>query len=132
MEDCRKPFRDVAKSLKLSDVAVIKRVRRLESMGVIRKYALIVDPFKLGYTKISFTGVNVKPERMFEVMEKLKEKEYVKYMAVTTGDHEIIAVIWAKDSEELLKYHEEIKKMEGVTDIYPAILIDVIKNKAYV
>ncbi|MEM4054979.1 MAG: Lrp/AsnC family transcriptional regulator [Desulfurococcaceae archaeon] len=132
MENCRKSFRDIARSIKLSEVAVIKRIRKLESSGVIRKYALIVDPFKLGYTKVSFTGINVKPERMLEVIAQLKEKDFIKYMAVTTGDHEIIAVVWAKDSDELFKHHEEIRGIHGVMDLYPAILMDVVKDKAYV
>lgn len=132
MENSRKSFREIAKSLKLSDVAVIKRIKKLESSGVIKKYALIVDPFKLGFTKISFTGINVKPEKMFEVITQLKEKEFVKYIAITSGDHEILAIIWARDSNELYRYHEEIKRIDGVTYIYPAILTDVVKNEAYV
>lgn len=132
MENSRKSFRDIAKSLKLSDVAVIKRVKKLESSGVIRKYTIIVDPFKLGFMKISFTGINVKPEKMFEVIMQLKEKDFIKYIAITTGDHEIIAIMWASDSDELRKYHEEIKRIDGVIDIYPAILTDVVKNEAYI
>lgn len=132
MENARKPFREIAMKLKLSDVAVIKRVRKLEERGVIRKYALIVNPASLGYNKISFTGINVKPDKLFEVASKLREKEYVKYIALTSGDHELLAVIWARDSEELKKIHEEIKNIEGVINIYPAILTDIIKADAYV
>ncbi|ACL10757.1 Lrp/AsnC family transcriptional regulator [Desulfurococcus amylolyticus] len=132
MENARKPFREIAMKLKLSDVAVIKRVRKLEERGVIRKYALIVNPAVLGYNKISFTGINVKPDKLFEVASKLREKEYVKYIALTSGDHELLAVIWARDSEELKKIHDEIKNIEGVINIYPAILTDIIKADAYV
>ncbi|AFL66238.1 Lrp/AsnC family transcriptional regulator [Desulfurococcus amylolyticus] len=132
MENARKPFREIAMKLKLSDVAVIKRVRKLEERGVIRKYALIVNPAPMGYNKISFTGINVKPDKLFEVASKLREKEYVKYIALTSGDHELLAVIWARDGEELKKIHDEIKNMEGVINIYPAILTDIIKADAYV
>lgn len=88
-ENARKPFRQIALKLGLSDVAVIKRVRKLEAQGVIRRYVPIVNPASLGYNKVSYTGVNVKPEKLFEVVSKLKEKEYVKYLAITSGDHEI-------------------------------------------
>jgi len=40
--------------------------------------------------------------------------------------------VWAKDSDELFKHHEEIRGMHGVMDLYPAILMDVVKDKAYV
>jgi len=132
MENARKPFREIALKLKLSDVAVIKRVRKLEARGVIKKYALVVDPASLGYSKISFTGINVKPDKLFEVVSKLREKEYVKYLAITSGDHELLAVIWARDSDELQKIHEEIRSIEGVVNIYPAILADIVKAEAYI
>jgi len=131
-ENARKTFSEIADKLKLSDVAVIKRVRKLESDGVIRRYALIVDPAKIGYKKISFTGINVRPEKLFEIVATLKAKDYVKYLAITSGDHELIAVIWARDGEELQRIHQEILSIEGVLNIYPAILADIVKAEQYV
>jgi Lrp/AsnC family transcriptional regulator for asnA, asnC and gidA len=131
-ENARKAFSEIADKLKLSDVAIIKRVRKLESDGVIRRYALIVDPAKIGYKKISFTGINVKPEKLFEIVATLKAKDYVKYLAITSGDHELIAVIWARDGEELQKIHQEILSIDGVLNIYPAILADIVKAEQYV
>ncbi|MGB9827415.1 AsnC family transcriptional regulator [Thermosphaera chiliense] len=131
-ENARKAFSEIASKLNLSDVAIIKRVRKLESDGVIRKYALIVDPAKIGYEKISFTGINVKPEKLFEIVAALKAKDYVKYLAITSGDHELIAIIWARNGEELQKIHEEILSIDGVVHIYPAILADIVKAEQYV
>ncbi|MFZ8792139.1 MAG: Lrp/AsnC family transcriptional regulator, partial [Thermosphaera aggregans] len=102
------------------------------SDGVIRRYALIVDPAKIGYKKISFTGINVMPEKLFEIVATLKAKDYVKYLTITSGDHELIAVIWARDGEELLRIHQEILSIEGVLNIYPAILADIVKAEQYV
>ncbi|MEM0378023.1 MAG: Lrp/AsnC family transcriptional regulator [Thermosphaera sp.] len=131
-ENARKTYSEIADKLNLSDVAIIKRVRKLETEGVIRKYALVVDAGKIGFKKISFTGINVKPERLFEVVRILKEKDYIKYLAITSGDHELLAVIWARDSEELQRIHMEISSIEGVINIYPAILTDIVKAEQYV
>jgi len=131
-ENARKAFSEIADKLKLSDVAVIKRVRKLESDGVIKRYALIVDPAKIGYKKISFTGINVRPEKLFEIVATLRAKDYVKYLAIASGDHELIAVIWARDGEELQRIHQEIISIEGVLSIYPAILADIVKAEQYV
>jgi len=56
----------------------------------------------------------------------------VKYLAITSGDHELLAVIWARDGDELQKIHEEIRSIEGVVNIYPAILADIVKAEAYI
>lgn len=131
-QNARTTYRELAKTVNLTDVAVIKRVRKLESSGVIKKYTAIIDPIALGYTKISFTGINVRPEKLFDVVKQLKEKDYVKYLAITIGDHDILAVIWATSGEELERIHSEIKSIEGVISVYPMILSEVVKNEAYI
>lgn len=132
VKNARITYRELAKSVKLTDVAVIKRVKKLEKNSVIKRYTVIINPLALGFTKISFTGINVKPERLFDVVRLLKEKEYVKYLALTTGDHDIVATIWARSAEELEKIHDEIRNFEGVVSVYPMIISEVIKDEIYI
>lgn len=131
-KNARTTYRSLSSIVKLTDVAVMKRIKKLERRGVIKKYTVIVDPAALGYTKISFTGINVKPEKLFDVVRELREKGYVKYLAITSGDHDILAVIWARSADELEKVHEEIKRIDGVIAIYPMILSEKIKDELYV
>ncbi len=126
--NARASYTEIARSLGISDVAVIKRIRKLEQAGIIKKYTIIVDPKKLGYNAVSITGVDVEPEHMFKVLSFLREKEYVKYLALTSGDHSIIAIIWAKDSNELARIHDEISSLPGVKRVCPAIILDVVKE----
>ncbi len=128
VDNSRTPYNDIARKIGLSDVAIIKRVKKLERLGVIKKYTVEIDPFKLGFTKISITGINVEPDALLNVVNTLKDKDYVKYIALTTGDHELIAIIWARDHDELIKIHREIEGIEGVSKVYPAIVLDVVKK----
>ncbi|ABN69161.1 transcriptional regulator, AsnC family [Staphylothermus marinus F1] len=128
MENARATYNEIAKRVGLSDVAVIKRIRRLEKDGVIKKYTIIVDPKKLGYSKVSITGINVDPASLFKVIQVLKDKPYIKYIAITSGDHSLIAVIWGKDSNDIMRIHKEIEQLEGVQKLYPSIVLDVIKE----
>lgn len=132
VKNSRITYRELSKITKLTDVAVIKRIRKLEKNNVIKKYTTIVNPSILGYTKISYTGINVEPDKLFDIVKTLKEKEYVKYLALTTGDHDILAVIWSKTASELEIVHEEIRKLDGVLKVYPMILSEVIKDDAYI
>jgi len=130
--NARTTFKDIAKTVNLTDVAIMKRVKKLEKMGVIKKYTVIIDPKALGYEYISFTGINVKPERLFHVVEELKKRDNVKYLAITGGDHDILAVIWARSREELEKIHREIEQLTGVVAVYPMMLATTIKDELYV
>lgn len=128
LENGRISYSEIAKAIGLSDVAVIKRIRKLEQMGVIRKYTVVIDPKKLGYKVVSITGIDVEPEYMFNIINTLKEKSYVKYLAITSGDHGIMAIIWARDSDDIARIHREIASMNGVKRVCPAIILDIIKE----
>ncbi|MEM4717704.1 MAG: Lrp/AsnC family transcriptional regulator [Desulfurococcaceae archaeon] len=132
IRNARISYRELAKLVNLTDVAVIKRVKRLENQRIIKKYTTIVNPATLGYNVISYTGINVAPEKLFNVIKALKEKEYIKYMAITSGDHDIFVVIWASSTSELEKIHEEIRNLDGVIAVYPMILSEIIKDDIYI
>ncbi len=126
--NARVSYTELAKKLGISDVAVIKRVRRLEQLGIIKRYTIEVNPRALGYRVVSYTGIDVEPEHLLEVAEELKKKPYVKRLSITSGDHDIMAVIWARDSEELRRIHEEISRLPGVRRICPAIVLEELKD----
>jgi len=128
MENSRTPLTEIAKRLGISDVAVKKRLRKLEEEGVIRRYTVIIDPSKLGFRNVSITGIDVEPDKIFEVAEELSSRDYVKYVAITTGDHTIMAEIWAKDHSELTKILNEIEKLPGVKRICPSIIVETLKH----
>ncbi len=128
VRNSRVSYTELAKKLGISDVAVIKRVRRLEQLGVIKRYTVEVNPAALGYRVVSYTGVDVEPQHLLEVARVLREKPYVKRLSLTSGDHDLIAVIWARDSEELRRIHEEISRLPGVKRICPAIVLEELKD----
>jgi len=131
LKNARVKYNELAKKIRLSDVAIMKRVKNLERNGVVLKYTSIINPAKIGYNMVSYTGINVKPEKMIEIVDELKNWECIKYVAVTSGDHDIIAVIWARDYDELVNIHEKIKGLEGVVNVYPSIITKIVKNEAY-
>jgi len=108
---------------------VIKRVRKLEQLGIIRGYTVVVDPRKLGFNLVSITGVDVEPQNLFEVIAKLREIPNIRFLALTTGDHAIMAIVWARDSEELSRIHEEISRLPGVKRVCPSIILEVLKDE---
>jgi len=128
-KNARIPYSEIAKLIELSDVAVIKRVKRLEQSGIIKGYTLIIDPKKLGFNSISITGIDVEPEHLFDVINRLRSMDNVKYIALTTGDHSIIITVWARNGEEMAMIHDRISKIPGVKRVCPAIILDVFKDE---
>ena len=128
MEDGRRSFKDMARALGMSDVAVRKRVLKLEKMGVILGYTALVDPKALGYSVVSLTGVDVEPGELLSIARKLASRDYVRSAWLTTGDHELMLEIWAHDEEEMEAIIKEIKDMPGVVKVCPAVVIERLKT----
>jgi len=53
--------KDLAEKVGLSPSACLSRTKRLKEIGVIKKFAAIIDEKMLGYEVIAFTFVNLSP-----------------------------------------------------------------------
>lgn len=126
LRNSRTPYTDIAREVGISDVAVIKRVKKLENLGIIRRYTVIVDYNRLSRLA-SLTGIDVDPGYLYSVIDILKGKEYVRALFLTTGDHSLIVLIVARSNAEMLEIHKELMNITGVKRVCPSIITDLIK-----
>ncbi|MEM3833633.1 MAG: Lrp/AsnC family transcriptional regulator [Thermoprotei archaeon] len=128
MKNARISLAEIAEALKISDVAVSKRIKKLEENGIIKGYTAIVNHIKLGYSSAAIVGIDVEPERLLEVSRLLKEKNYVRYLALTTGDHMLILQVLSRNNYDLTNILKDIASTSGVKSVRPAIVLDTIKG----
>jgi Lrp/AsnC family transcriptional regulator for asnA, asnC and gidA len=126
VENARIPKTKIAKMLDVTEAAVRKRISNLEKREEILGYRAIVNYKKVGISA-SLTGVDVEPDKLWSVVEELKNLEEVKSLWLTTGDHTIMAEIIAKSVRELSELHEKIERIEGVKRVCPSIVTDILK-----
>ena len=129
LENGRIPLKEIGKKLGISDVAVKKRIDKLEKAGIIKGYTANIDPKALGFSIISLTGVDVEPGDLIRLARILSSKKYVKSAWITAGDHSIMLEIWAKDSEEMERIIKEIEGMRGVNRVCPAVVTQKLKTR---
>jgi len=128
MKNSRTPITEIARKLGITDVAVKKRLEKLEREGVILGYTIKINPSKLGYESIAIVGLDVEPEHLLKAIDEIKARDYVKYLALTTGDHMLIAEIWAKNNNDLISKLNEINSIVGIKNVRPAIVLEILKN----
>jgi Lrp/AsnC family transcriptional regulator for asnA, asnC and gidA len=122
-------FTEIARRLKLNESTIRKRVIALREKGVIRKFAVIINPSKIGLNTVAIVGIDVDPPMLLKVAQKLCEIQEIKYVALSAGDHMIMAKIWAKDGKEFSRIiSEKIGGIEGVKRICPSIIIEELKD----
>lgn len=128
-DDSSMPFTEIARRLKLSESTVRKRVEKMRRDGVIKKFTVVIDPSKVGLNTIAIVGIDVDPSKLLEISQKVCEISETKYVATSTGDHMIMAEIWAKDVKDLAKViSEKIGVIDGVKRICPAIILEKLKE----
>jgi len=127
--NARTPITRISRELGISDVAVKKRIEKLERSGVITGYSIGVSPRKLGFNSVAYVCIDVDSDKLFNTASYLASKDYITFLALTSGDFKILAEVWAKDSNELSTVLSDISKAEGVRRLNPLILLDVIKER---
>ena len=127
MRNARISYSELARTLGVSDTAIKKRLKKLEKEGVIRKYTVDVDYYKLGYEVVSLIGIDTTPEAYLKILEKLENSDNVINLYSVTGDHMILAKCVFKTTTEFYSFIKTLEKMEGVKRVCPSIVLRKIK-----
>lgn len=102
MEDAKTPYTEIATKLIVSPGTIHVRMKKLESLGIVKSSTLIVDPIKLGYDMTAFLGVYLEHGSDYEtVVEELKKVPEVVEAYFTTGDYSIFLKIHCRNTQHL-------------------------------
>jgi Lrp/AsnC family transcriptional regulator for asnA, asnC and gidA len=99
----------------VSERAVRYRIERLVRAGVV-KVTAIVNPQAVGYRVTGDVIIEVAPGMLQAVAEQLCSLDNISYVAGSVGDGDLSAQVYARDTEDLLRFVDEvIGKVRGVS-----------------
>jgi len=114
-ENYRISYHELSKKVGLAASTTHNRVQNMLSSGIIREFDTLVDPFKVGFETIAILGITVDPLKMDEVAKKIAAYDRVQLVVTSTGDHDIVVRIIAKNDKDLWRFiNEKIKTIDGV------------------
>lgn len=115
-DDGRRPFREVARSLGVSEATVRARVRRLTDAGALRIVA-IADPFRLGLRVLAFVLLKVAPGQRSNVIDTLTPWPEVTYISSLTGRADVYIQVVCRSHEDLWELlSERLPAIPGIDD----------------
>ncbi len=129
--DCKQSSVEIADQVGLSQTPCLRRIKNLESAGVIEKYIAVLNQNLLGYgmtfyTRIWLTGQDVETvDRFTSGIQKLPNVVECHLMA---GDCDFILRILAKDIEDYRRFQiDHLNSLPGVQNVKTEIPMERIK-----
>jgi len=111
----REKLVDLAAALDISVTAVNKRLRKLEKMGIIRRYSVNLDFTKLGFGIIALVRMAIEPAKRNNVINELKKVRNILEFYEVSGDYDIVAKVIARDIDEYRdKVLTRLSKIDGI------------------
>ena len=104
----------IARDVGVSEGTVRRRLKRLVSDRIINVVA-IPDPRKLGYESEALIGIQVDPDKIDQVANKVAELDDTRWVAVTTGTYDVFAWATLPNAEALGTFlREKVGVIQGV------------------
>jgi len=126
--DGRKSFVDIAEDVGVTEGTVRRKFYRLVREGIIR-IAGVSDPFKIGFASPAFMALNVDPDKIKTVAERISKLDELYYVGMTTGNFDIIVQGVFPSNEELAQFIlEELSTIEGIQEINTSLLLQIYKQ----
>ena len=129
-ENARISQADVARAVGLAPSAVLERIRKLESRGVIKGYAALVDPHALDQSMLAFIAVRSEQapgddsvSRALAACPEVLELHHV------AGDDCYLLKVRARDAEhigQLLRHR--FGRIPGVRSTRTTIVLETVKE----
>lgn len=128
-EDARMASAEIARRLGYaSRKTVTKRIRRLVQKGIIR-LRVIPDPAALGYPITADISVETESGKVREVARMIAELDRVSYVAIITGDRDLMAQVHATDMRDLQALiTDELQAIPGVIRTRTVMLTEIVKD----
>jgi DNA-binding Lrp family transcriptional regulator len=131
-ENARMSFRQMAKELKVSMSTVSNRVRRLEEEGIIKGYAPVLDPHKMGLDLQVIVGVRISKGKLIDVQNQIATYPAVFGVYDITGDWDSIVITRFRNRRELNTFIKWVLSLDHVERTYTQMVLNIVKEEARV
>jgi DNA-binding Lrp family transcriptional regulator len=128
--DGREGNRSLGSKLKVNEVTVAARLRRLEESGMMRVVA-ITDIRLFGHREFAFAMINVGGRSIYDVAADLAKLPESISVTVSTGRFDIIVPILGRDRLHVAELFDTVlPKIKGVRSIHASMALDVLKYES--
>lgn len=128
-ENARQNASVIGEKVKMSVSAVIERIRKMESNGIIQQYTVLLDNKLIGKDISAFVSVSLEhPKYNDTFVQSIMKNEQIVECHYIAGDFDYMLKVVASSTEELTRLLGEVKAMNGVSLTKTLIILSTAKN----
>ena len=126
------PYTEIGQRLDVSGGTVHVRMKKMESLGIVKGAQLLIDYSKIGWDISAFLGIYLDKSSLYEdVAKQLEAIPEVVNIHYTTGIYSIFAKIICRDTQHLREVlHDKIQRVTGNqrTETFISLEESLIRN----
>ena len=130
--DARIPVLDLADRVGLSPTPCARRLRRLESEGIITNYCATLNPKAIGLDVTAFVSVRVRhsPEMAAKFTAAIRKMSTIRSCYRLTGSYDYLLRVQASDMNSLSHWlQDKLHTIPSVLHTYTSIVMESIKDE---
>jgi Lrp/AsnC family leucine-responsive transcriptional regulator len=131
-KDGRLTNQEVADRVSLSPSPCLRRIRRLEKLGVIRQYVALLDPYRVGLGLLAYVSVQLEKRGAMPHDDfKARVQAWPEVVAcfAMTGEMDYLLRVHVEDLQHFSRFvMEQLLMQPGVIDVKSSFALDRIKD----
>jgi len=122
----------LAEQVGVSRATVYTRVENLVNTGVITGFSARVDPRRVGFGICTLVFVTVRPQTWATFRVRVAEMSQVEYCAVTTGEHDAMLLVRARDVAEVHEFVTSVLSvLPEIRAVESVLVMDEVVSRPY-
>ena len=127
-KDGREAFAQIAEKLNVSPGMIRQRYNRLVELGYLKVVA-VTNPLMMGMRTMALIGIRTDGRKMLQVAENVAKLKEVVYLVIVSGRYDIMAEVFCKDDEDMLKFlTEKLAKVDGIRETETFMHMKIMKE----
>lgn len=127
-KNSRAPYKEIAKLVRISDVAVHKRIKKLDE-GVIKAFTVLIDQREYGKETTALISLRCEVGKTASIARSLAKIKDVMEVYTALGEYDIVIKIRTKDTRSLREIVEkQLTRIKGINEIRASIVFDCFKE----
>ena len=120
----------ISEKVNMSVSAVIERIRKLETAGLITRHTTIIDSAKAGKDVTAFIEVSLEHPKFMEMFNTfvLENREILECNYIT-GDFDFILKVVTDNTQSLERLLNAVKSVSGVQNTKTIVILSTLKNE---